>query len=96
MISKFKIQMLQYLFLSNLLMVVPLQLLLFVSYFHEPRLLLGEPKLCQEKVLTIFPCINVFFFFFSVGLCNLKFYKCSTFYFYVLKDSFVNMAPCQS
>jgi len=66
-ISKFKIQMLQYLFLSNLLMVVPLQLLLFVSYFHEHRLLLGEPKLCQKKVLTtIFPCIIVFFVHWSL------------------------------
>jgi len=53
-ILKFKILMLQYLFLSNLLMVVPLQLLLFVSYFHEHRLLLGEPKLCQEKVLITY------------------------------------------
>jgi hypothetical protein len=32
--------------------------------------LLGEPKLCQEKVLTaFFPCI----FFLSAGLCILKF-----------------------
>jgi hypothetical protein len=60
-ISKFKIQKLQYLFLSNLLILVPLQLLLSVSYFHKHRVLLGEPKLCREKVLhNFFPSIIFF------------------------------------